>query len=141
VHDRGGDAVPRLAKVSHTSFSVTDAEATARWWNDVLGLVTFDRVSGDGWRGVLLLHEPSGTVVEFQQHDANPGERFDPRRTGLDHVGFKVDSREDLLEWQEHFARHGVDFTPLADREYGAVVTFRDPDGIQLEMFYREDHP
>lgn len=133
--------MPTISKLSHTSFSVTDAERTARWWNDVLGLVTFDRVEGEGWRAVLLLHQPSGMVIEFQEHDGNPGDRFDPRRTGLDHVGLKVDSRDDLVEWQEHFARHGVDHTPIADREYGSVLTFRDPDGIQLEMFYREDHP
>jgi glyoxylase I family protein len=34
-----------------------------------------------------------------------------------------------------------VDHTPIADREYGAVLTFRDPDGIQLEMFHRPGHP
>lgn len=133
--------MPRISKLSHTSFSVTDAERTARWWNDVLGLVTFDRVAGDDWRGVLVLHEPSGMVIELQEHDGNPGDRFDPRRTGLDHVGLKVDSRAELVEWQEHFARHGVDHTPVVDREYGSVLTFRDPDGIQLEMFYRENHP
>jgi len=27
------------------------------------------------------------------------------------------------------------------DRAYGSVLTFRDPDGLQLEMFHREDHP
>lgn len=133
--------MPRFAKVSHTSFSVTDAERSARWWHDVLGLVTFDRVEGEGWRGVLLLHEPSGTVMELQEHDANPGDRFDPRRTGLDHLGLMVASRDELAAWQEHFARLGVDHTPVADREYGSVLTFRDPDGIQLEMFYREGHP
>ena len=30
---------------------------------------------------------------------------------------------------------------PIADREYGSVLTFRDPDGRQFEMFYRAGHP
>ncbi len=87
------------------------------------------------------MHAPSATVIEFQQHDANQGERFDPTRTGLDHIGFKVSTRGELDAWQQHFTRHEVDFTPVAEREYGAVLTFRDPDGRQFEMFYREDHP
>ena len=35
----------------------------------------------------------------------------------------------------------GVTHSPITDREYGSVLTFKDPDGIQLEMFYREHHP
>ncbi|WP_278184289.1 hypothetical protein [Mycobacterium kubicae] len=30
---------------------------------------------------------------------------------------------------------------PIVERDYGAVLTFKDPDGIQFEMFYRADHP
>jgi glyoxylase I family protein len=133
--------MPEWRKVSHTSFSVRDAEASAEWARRVLGLEALDQVEGDGWRGVLLVHPPSGTVLEYQQHDRHRGERFDPSRTGLDHVGFLVADRAALDGWQRHFQEVGVDHTPIADREYGSVLTFRDPDGIQLEMFYRPGHP
>jgi glyoxylase I family protein len=63
------------------------------------------------------------------------------RRTGLDHVGFHVPSRTALNDWLDHFEALGVEHSPIADREYGAVLTFRDPDGIQFEMFFREGHP
>jgi glyoxylase I family protein len=130
-----------FTKVSHISFSARDLMTSVSWYRSVLGLQELDYVEGEGWRAVLMIHEPSATVIEFQQHDANQGERFDPRRTGFDHMGFKVESREALEDWQEHFVRLSVDHTPIADREYGSVLTFRDPDGIQLEMFYRENHP
>jgi glyoxylase I family protein len=84
-------------------------------------------------------------AIEFQQHDANAGETFDPVRTGFDHMGLKVDSRDELLAWQSHFARLGVEHTPVVDRSYdgqpAAVLTFKDPDRIQFEMFWMEDHP
>ena len=130
-----------FTKLSHISLSTRDLLTSVGWYRAVLGFQELDYVEGEGWRGVLMIHEPSATVIELQQHDANQGERFDPRRTGLDHMGFKVESREALEDWQEHFIRLSVDHTPIADREYGSVVTFRDPDGIQLEMFYAEDHP
>jgi glyoxylase I family protein len=132
---------PTFSKVSHVSFSATDAEKSAAWWRATLGMVDLERVEGDGWRGVLLIHPPSATVIEFQQHDANRGERFDPTRTGFDHLGFKVDDRSELDAWQAHFEKLGVDHTPVVDREYGSVLTFRDPDGIQFELFHREGHP
>ena len=133
--------MPEWDKVSHISFSSTDAAACVAWFERVLGFRAFEEVDGDGWRGVMMMHGPSATVIEFQQHDANAGEPFDPRRTGLDHIGFKVSTREDLVTWQRHFEALGVDHTPIADRDYGSVLTFRDPDQRQLEMFYREGHP
>ena len=133
--------MPTFSKVSHISFSARDAEASAAWWREVFDMRDIDRVEGDGWRGILLIHPPTATIIEFQQHDANQGEMFDPRRTGFDHMGLKVDTREALDEWKAHFERLGVVHSPIAEREYGAVLTFKDPDGIQFEMFYRADHP
>ncbi|MBV8183033.1 MAG: VOC family protein [Mycobacterium sp.] len=133
--------MPVFSGVSHISFSVRDAEASAQWWARLLDLTEIDRVHGDGWRGILLLHPPSRTIIEFQQHDANGGEAFDPRRTGFDHMEFKVDKRSDLDEWLARFEQLGVTHSPIADREYGGVLTFKDPDGIQFEMFFKADHP
>jgi glyoxylase I family protein len=133
--------MPDWDKVSHISFSARDKDQCAAWFMRVMGFTPLEEVEGEGWRAVLLIHEPSATVIEFQQHDANRGEPFDPRRTGLDHIGFKVADRDTLVRWQEHFASLDVDHTPIADREYGSVLTFRDPDGRQFEMFYRAGHP
>lgn len=132
---------PTFSRVSHTSFSVRDAEASGRWWAELLDLVEIDRAAGDGWRAILLMHRRTRTIIEFQQHDGNQGEVFDPRRTGFDHMGFKVDSRADLDEWLARFEQLGVRHSPIAEREYGAVLTFKDPDGIQFEMFFKSDHP
>jgi glyoxylase I family protein len=128
-------------KISHISFSARDKEACADWLERVLDFQRFDATQGDGWSAILLIHPPSASIVEFQQHDRNGGEPFDPARTGFDHMGFKVSSRDELEKWQARLADLGVDHTPIADREYGSVLTFRDPDGRQFEMFYRDGHP
>src|ERR1700741_5041550 len=116
--------MPTFSKVSHISFSVTDAEASARWWAELLELTEIDRVAGDGGRAILLMHPPSRTIIEFQQHDGNEGEVFDPRRTGFDHMGFKVDTRAGLDEWLARFEEQDVTHSPIAETEYGAVLTF-----------------
>jgi glyoxylase I family protein len=133
--------MPTFSKVSHISFSARDNEKSAGWWSEVFELDELDRAAGDGWTAILLIHPATATIIEFQQHDANKGEAFDPARTGFDHMGFRVDSRAQLEEWQAHFERLGVRHTPIVDREYGSVLTFKDPDGIQFEMFHRENHP
>lgn len=133
--------MPTFTQVSHTSLSVRDREASARWYEQVLGFVRFDHAEGDGWQGILAIHPATKVILEFQQHEEHRGDSFDPRRTGLDHVGFKVDSRAALDEWLAHFEQLGVKHSPIAERDYGSVLCFRDPDDIQFEMFYRADHP
>ncbi len=87
------------------------------------------------------MHPANHMVLCLQQHKANRGEAFDPTRTGGDHVGLKVDSRDELDKWAAWFDEHDVLRSPIADRPYGSVLCFKDPDTIQLEMFYRPDHP
>lgn len=133
--------MPTFSKVSHISFSARDMHKSTAWYQEVLGFEPLDEVAGEGWRSILLLHPPTTTIVEFQQHDANEGETFDPRRTGFDHMGLLVGSRAEVDDWLAHFQRLGVTHSPIADRDYGSVLCFRDPDGIQLEIFYRPEHP
>lgn len=132
---------PVFSKVSHISFSARDAQESADWWSDVMGFEQFDRSEGEGWLGIVLIHRPTRTIIEFQQHDANRGELFDPARTGFDHMGLLVQDPADLAVWEEHFRAHGVEHTPTARRDYGSVLTFKDPDRRQFEMFYRPNHP
>ena len=127
--------MPRFSDVSHISLSVRDAEVTARWWKEVFGVRELVRLDHDGWHAILVELTPA-IALEFQQHDANQGEAFDPVRTGFDHMGLAVESREDLLDWQSHFEAQGVVHTPVVDRDYGSVLTFKDPDRIQFEMFH-----
>jgi glyoxylase I family protein len=128
--------MPTFSDVSHISFSVRDAEKTASWWQDVFGLRELIRLDHEeGWHGILL-ELTEAIAIEFQQHDANGGEAFDPVRTGLDHMGLAVDNRDELVAWQAHFEALGVVHTPIVDREYGSVLTFKDPDRIQFELFY-----
>ncbi|HJR24767.1 MAG TPA: VOC family protein [Acidimicrobiales bacterium] len=133
--------MPSFKKVSHTSFSVSDAERSARFWRETFGFQDIEAVSGDGWHGTVMVHPATATVLEVQQHDANGGEAFDPARTGFDHLGLLVEDPAELDVWGAHFEQLGVVHSPVVHREYGSVLTFKDPDGIQFEMFFRAGHP
>lgn len=132
--------MPKHGGFSHVSLSVRDVAASSRWYTDVLGFAPFDEPPGHGWTEVIMLH-PTGAIVGLQQHDANAGEAFDPVRTGADHLAFRVGSRAELDDWQQFLAERGVTHSPIADESYGSVLCLRDPDGIQLELFHRENHP
>ena len=128
--------MPEISGWSHLSLSVRDRDASVKWYSEVLGFQPLAAMDDqDGYVRTLLRH-PQGMVLAFQQHDANGGETFGPERTGLDHLGFAVAAREDLDAWALRLGELGVTQSPVAETLFGHVLCFRDPDDMQLELFY-----
>ena len=127
--------MPELSGWSHVSFSVRDRDASVAFYADVLGFKTLAVTDRADWRQTIMLH-PNGMCVAFQEHTGNSGEAFDYAATGLDHFGFGVGTAPELQEWIERFEELGVAHSPVRDTDLGQFVSFEDPDGIQLELFY-----
>jgi glyoxylase I family protein len=133
------------ASLHHIALTVTDLEASVRWYEQVFGIAYQMDAPHSGGVGKVLADESWQLMIALHWHDASSREPFAETRTGLDHVGFKVPLRTDLQAWQPHLERHGVSRLPVADRpltqspiadeSYGSVLIFRDPDNIQLELF------
>ena len=122
--------MPELAGVDHASLSVTDLDRSERFYTDVLGLFRL----ADFGTVRILLHRPTSFVLALVRHDAAYGCRFTELSTGLDHLGFKVISRDELVAWERRLEELGVEYTPIRDMEFGAHLNFRDPDHIALEL-------
>jgi glyoxylase I family protein len=78
-------------------------------------------------------------VLCFVGHATNPGDPFSEFRTGLDHLEFLVARQADLHEWAERLDELGIAHSGVKELPYtrNAMLTFRDPDNIQLEFFWR----
>ncbi|CUR59186.1 Glyoxalase/bleomycin resistance protein/dioxygenase [metagenome] len=127
--------MPEFTKADHASLSVTDLDRSERFYTDVLGLL---RLADFGTARVLL-HRSSSFMLALACHDGAHGERFSELHTGLDHLGFAVDSREELVAWERRLDEFGVEYTPIRDMEFGAHLNFRDPDHIALELSTSND--
>lgn len=124
--------------ISHLDLTVTDAEASADWYGRVLGLRRARRADLADRIMIVLTHPDTGLVIGLNQHRATVGERFDEHAPGLDHVGFTVTSREDLIALEKHLTEQHVDHSPVTDSPSGSgtALVFRDPDNIQLEYWW-----
>jgi glyoxylase I family protein len=135
-------AKPRL---HHLALTVTDVDASTRWYEDVFGVTFRMDAPHPGGVGKVLADDTRELMIVLHHHDTNDASQFAETTTGLDHAGFFVPSRADLEAWQAHLETHGVvrrdtadqplTQSPIADEAYGSVLVFRDPDNIQLEFF------
>ena len=126
--------VPELVGISHIDLTVTDRDRSERFYTDVLGFEVVKRVDEPDFRLSDMKHPGLDVEMCVRQPVAGHGSRFDELRTGLDHLSFRVATRAELDTWQDHLEEHGVTYTPTLDTSYGAVLVFRDPDNIQLEL-------
>lgn len=127
--------------ISHLDLSVSDVEASAAWYERVLDLRRVRRVDLPQRTMIVLVNETTGLVIGLNQHHAFSGGAFDERRAGLDHVGFAVATRAELDVWQERLADRGVEHSPVTDTDSGTALVFRDPDHIQLELWWPKPPP
>jgi glyoxylase I family protein len=140
-------ARPRL---HHLALTVTDVDASVRWYQDVFDVSFQMDAPHPGGVGKVLADEQWELMIVLHRHDTNNGGLFGETTTGLDHAGFVVPSRADLEAWQDHLETKGVagsdvadkplTQSPIADEDYGSVLVFRDPDNIQLEIFAPPSH-
>jgi glyoxylase I family protein len=136
----GHENMAKLRSVHHLALTVTDVDRSVPWYARVLELEEFTRRddTDTGLRKVVLRSPSEEFAVVLVQH-ADTGRRtFDERRTGLDHVAFKVSSHAELAEWEDRLDEYGVNYTratPSRTLVGSTAIVFRDPDGIQLEIW------
>ena len=132
-----------LTGVHHLAITVTDIEASAAWYERVLGMnrlpVTFPHFGcEDTGYAVLMITADMSVAIGLHHHESNDGKAFDETRTGLDHLGMQVADRASLEAWASRLDTEGVDHSGIQDVTEPmpfSTLVFRDPDNIQLEFF------
>ena len=108
------DTAPAVTGFHHFSPTVSDVEASAQWYERVFRMdrvpVTFPHYGAEEEGYAVLLIDPrSGIAIGLHHHQANPGQPFDERQTGLDHISFGVAGRADLDAWASRLDELGIE--------------------------------
>lgn len=122
--------------LTHVALTVRDLTVSVPWYEALLGAepVLDEDTDPDFHHTVYLLG--NGTLLGLHQHGTPaPAEPFSEHRIGLDHVAFGCADRGELETWEQRLDQLGVAHGGIKDAAYGSGISFRDPDGIALELF------
>jgi glyoxylase I family protein len=129
----------------HLRLTVTNLERSRAFYTEVLGFQVVAESPGSPddpqvradpnrlYGGVVFL--TNGMLIGLRP--VAPGEdRFDSERVGLDHLSFTVASRQALEEAARRLDERSIVHGEVRDLPaFGiAILSFDDPDGIQLEL-------
>jgi glyoxylase I family protein len=133
--------MPSITGRIEVNLTVSDPRRSAAWYSELLGMDTrYEYDAADGSLTYVALEEPvTGLILCLVGHASNDGEPFSESRNGLDHLEFLVGDREDLVHWVDRLDELGIAHSGIKQPSHtpNAMLTFRDPDNIQLEFFWR----
>jgi len=127
--------MPAFPALTHVALTVRDLSVSVPWYEALFEAspVLDEDTDPDFHHTVYLL---GNTLIGLHQHkQPAPDEQFSEYRIGLDHVAFGCSNRAELEDWVKKLDGLGVKHGGIKDAAYGSGVSFRDPDGIPLELF------
>jgi catechol-2,3-dioxygenase len=122
--------------ITHVALTVRDLHVSVPFYEDLFDTdpVIDEDTDPDMHHTVFLVG--NGTLVGLHQHRTPaPSEAFSEHRVGLDHLSFGVADRGELEKWARKLDERGIEHGGIKDAPYGSGLSFRDPDGIALELF------
>jgi glyoxylase I family protein len=124
----------QIRGVRHVALTVGDLARSVSWYCDVLGFIEQFRESSPERTAAILTIPGQPVLIGLVQFAARTSEGFDPRSVGLDHLCLLVDSRSELEGWTDRLEGHSVEHSGVREMATGAIVNFKDPDGIALAL-------
>jgi glyoxylase I family protein len=121
-------------RITHVALTVTDLSRSVPWYQRLLGAdPVLDEDTGPFRHAAFAL---GGTLLSLHWFpEGIDDEPFSPRRRGLDHVAFGCADRDELVAWARRLADMDVRHGGIVDAHYGSALSFKDPDGLPLEVF------
>ena len=118
---------------NHIGLNVTDVQRSASWYEKVFDVKRMMEDKTDQYEFALLIIGAAVVGLSTKAPDAR--DQFSEFRTGLDHLGLGVGSKEEVEEWKSRLDSLSVKNSGVISDQFGHHLNFRDPDNIALEIF------
>lgn len=124
-----------VKRIAHLVLYVADPEASAAWYQDVLGMRVVARVPDGPYEGGLFLSfgKSDHDIALFKaEAGASKGREFE-------HVGLELNtsSLDDLKRMYAHLKAKKVNIAEVLNHGVSVGIYFYDPDGHMLEVLHQ----
>ncbi len=119
--------------LGHVNIYVRNAEASRQWYEDVLGLHTYDFLAGRAaFMSANLDESHEIAVIEVGEGAMGP----QSGQVGLNHMAWRMDSLKDLEDFYNRLHELDVPINRVADHGISLGIYLQDPDGNGIEVYY-----
>ena len=129
-----------ITSIAHIRLTVTDIARSRQFYESVFGWPVLLEMPEDAdeatreqlaflFGGVIYVTGDSRVALRPVATD-----RFDENRVGLDHLAFKLASKDELDSAAAHLDELNIAHEPIKDIGAMYILEFRDPDNIALEL-------
>ena len=128
------------SSIAHVRLTVTDIERSRQFYESVFGwpvLIETPENADAATQEALsflfggVIYDLGGTLVGLRPVASDT---FHEDRCGLDHLAFRIGSKDELDDAAVHLDELGVEHEPIKDIGPSYILEFRDPDNIALEL-------
>jgi catechol 2,3-dioxygenase-like lactoylglutathione lyase family enzyme len=132
-----------MPKIKHIALATQDADKTAKFYIDVFGMKEIAKLDGPGASGYYLSDGDINVAILNFKNDAVAGAEYGQGFSGLHHIGFEVESLEEIAERMQTANAQPRDDINQAlalgmegrPRGHGNVeVKYGGPDGVIVDV-------
>ena len=120
-----------MAKIKHIAIATQDADNTARFYVEVLGLTEVGKIDGANASGYYLTDGNINLAILNFKNDQVAGPEYGKEYSGLHHIGFEVDSLEETANSLE-----AADSEPREEINRALGVGMGGPSHANVEVKY-----
>ena len=130
----------KTSSIAHVRLTVTDIERSRQFYESVFSwpvLIAAPESADAATQEALgflfggVIYDLGAVLIGLRPVAAD---RFHEDRCGLDHLAFRVPSKDELYSAAAHLDELGIEHEPIKDIGPAYILEFRDPDNIALEL-------
>ncbi len=130
-----------MAQIKHIAIATQDADKTASFYKDVFGLREIAKLDNPGAKGYYLSDGNINVAILDFQKDEVAGAEYGMTYSGIHHIGFEVESLEEIAEKMKSAGSAPRDDINQAlgvgmpgTRHANVEVKYGGPDGVIVDV-------
>jgi len=136
-------APPPIHQLHHYAYRAKDAEETRHFYEDILGLPLYhiiqsDHVPSTGeycpYTHFFFRLQDGSFIAFFDLGDDEAAQPSPNTPLWVNHISFRVDSQQALLDMKARLEANGVEVLGVTDHHIFHSIYFFDPNGVRLEL-------